>query len=284
MRVGIGLVLVMVAACAPAVALAAPGTASGTLNYQGAEWKVADGIAYVRGEGKEAKTVVTFSSVPYDRRDFARDRVIDEDDLQAHWQRHPQARGFELRIPNAAREDFSIAHYYEGGASNGTSIPRSRTVKVGTGKGARASGAVVDPYDESGRVTFDVPVEGEVPPSVEYLPDDGGEPGVVVVAFMEARTQDQYARMASLIHPRREALLDPAKPAVSRFFRAAQRTTGCRNLIGFRGGYTYDDEALVAYGCQYGNEGERELRGVAVLARAGTAWRIVGFLTERIYE
>jgi len=256
---------------------------SGSVTFEGKTWNPVDAIAYVDGEGDEAETVLVFSSVAFDRRDFARDRVIDDADLTWHWSSNPTAYGYRVKVKADPAEQLNVDNIYDGGSSSGTYIERPRTLRIAGGKAPRISGSLAQPDGGTDyALKFDVPVEGEVAPSVEYLPEDGGEPGKVVTEFMDARTNDQYARMAGMLHPRREALIAADKPVSSRFFRWAQRGTQCRKLIGFTGGYVYGDEALVAHACDYGDE--RELRGVTLLYREDGAWRVVAFLPENIYE
>ena len=256
--------------------------ASGSATYEGNTWTVADAIAFSEGDGEDTRTVLVFSSVPFDRKDFSRDRVIDDEDTSWHFQSHPDARGFRIRVKRAAGEQLDVDHL-SGNSSSGTYIDRPRTLRVTSGKSPRISGKLAEPEaSNSFSLEFDVPVEGEVEAAVDYLPEDGGEPGKLVTEFMDARAKDQYARMMGMIHPQRDALIAADKPVRSRYFRGVQRPTMCRELLGFTGGYVYGEEALVAYACAY--QEERELRGVALLARDGEAWKVVGFVPERIYE
>lgn len=261
---------------------AAATRSSGSATNEGTTWTVADAIAFSEGDGEDARTVLVFSSVPFDRKDFARDRVIDADDPEWHFKIHPDARGFRLKLKAAAGEQADVDHL-SGASSSGTYIDRPRSVRVSGGKAPRIAGKLADPDGGNAYAfDFDVPIEGEVEPSVDYLPDDGGEPGKVVTEFMDAHGKNEYARMFAMIHPQRDALLDHDKPTHSRYFAGAQRRTSCKKLLGFTGGYVYAEEALVAYSCPYSDD--QELRGIAVLARAGAEWKVVGFLPENIYE
>jgi hypothetical protein len=253
---------------------------AGQATYEGHAWTAVDAIAYREGEGEGAKTVVVFSSVPFDRTDFARDQAIDAGDTEWHFPAHAEAYGFRLRVPDDTESRFDVDHLH-GAVSSGTYLERTRSVRVATGKAPRISGTLKDAggaYD----FTFDVPVDGQIEASFDGLPQGGGEPGKRVTEFMEALGQNQYSRLASMLHPKRHEFLAPDTVAPSRWLDGAQRRTSCRELQRLTGGYVVGNESLVGFACPYGDD--KELHGVAVLYRDGSEWKIVGFLQESIHE
>jgi hypothetical protein len=54
--------------------------AEGSLQYEGGDWKVADAIAYARGD----EISVSLSNIPFDREAFMADGKIDQFDLLRH--------------------------------------------------------------------------------------------------------------------------------------------------------------------------------------------------------
>lgn len=271
---------VMLLALGSAASVAAESRSNAKVSFRGNAWTAADAIAFGDGAGRKARTIVVFSSVAFDRKDFTRDGVIDERDIAWHWDAHPNARGFRMTIPAASGDRVDAMHVYDGGSQSGAGIDRPRGIRLVAGKVPRIAGKLKD-EDGAYDLDFDLAVEGKVEPAVDYLPDDGGEPGKAVGAFMEARAADAYSRMASLIHPKRDVLMAKDAPR-TRYLAAASRATSCRKLTAITGGHVFADEALVGFSCDYGQE--RELRGVAVLARDGADWKVVGFLQERIHE
>jgi hypothetical protein len=257
---------------------------SGQVTAGDKPWQIADGIAYQTELDPQVTTVVVLTQAGLDRDGFARDGLIDSDDIQGHFMA-TRSNGLELTIP-AKGKTYSVAFWKDSGSS-GTQVG-AQELKITVHTAQRVAGSLNINYQgNSAKITFDLPVTTKVKSTSKPLPVDAGEPGKALAAYLDAHSRRDDAAMSALTHPDQARLLagDGAVAQENLGIGRIQKDFSCRQFAKFDGGSQFHEEALVEFVCNGATRPRKEtIVGTAVLRQSSGTWRFVGVGSQRIFE
>lgn len=238
--------------------------AKGTVALKGATFTVADAVAYKTNDGVE----VALLPAAFDRKAAARDLKINDFDIMRMGKAH-----ITLRID--ADGSFSCINYSTGAGGGSTcSSDYAKGLSLTARTPQRVAGTFRLKADgDSADVTFDLPVESDVPRPGVALPADGGEPGAAVIAHFTAIEKNDFKALKATTRPEQLAMIEAAeKSGEAREMFKMMREMSPRK-VKVTGGTVDGDAALVDF---EGVEGGRTVKGIAECVRISGTWYMSG--------
>jgi hypothetical protein len=259
-------------AAPPAVIAEAPprrgAAASGTVDFKGSSWSVADAIAYPADENT---IEVALSNKPFDRKEFVKDGKIDSFDIMHH-QMDAHASSVTLKIQgNGSLSCIDYQLEAGGGSSCGTT--QSQALKLAK-KTDDAIGGTFSYHDGADKidVRFDLPITREAKRSGSALPAGGGAPGTAVLAHFAAMRTGDFEKLKAVSSPDKRKEMESTKmeesdkKAMLEFLKAMAASD-----VKILGGTIDGDTALVDY--QGKRDGE-SVKGTAEVKQVGGKWYV----------
>lgn len=261
--------------CSAASAFAKDG-ATGTVTIDGQSWPVADAIATMEGEDLQ----IVFAQHKWDRAAWADDGEFGTFDLMEY---EGDADGQSLSVDIDEEEGGYGGHnirYSMGSSSGGYSSDYEPSVVLTSRTAERVAGTVkMAGEDLVTDVSFDLPIQktGPLARAGTPLPADGGEPGKVLRAVVDATLAGDVDKMTALSHPERRAGIVEAKKAgqIEEMLTMAKLFTPKIKRI--TGGTMDGDKAWVEF---VGDEGGSEVKGTGTLVRVNGGWYLEGIQTR----
>lgn len=261
--------------CSAAGAFARDG-ATGTVSIDGQSWAVADAIATMEGEDLQ----IVFAQHKWDRAAWADDGEFGTFDLMEY---EGDADGQSLSVDIDEEKGTYGGHnirYSMGSSSGGYSSDYEPSVVLTSRTAERVAGTVkMQGGDLVTDVSFDLPIQktGPLARAGTPLPADGGEPGKVLRAVVDATLAGDVDKMTALSHPERRAGIEEAKKAgqIEEMLTMAKLFTPRIKRI--TGGTVDGDKAWVEF---VGDEGGSEVKGTGTLVRVNGGWYLEGIQTR----
>ena len=251
--------------------LAAPGLladAAGMINVRGANFTVADAVAYKADDGIE----VAFLPAALDRKEAAKDRKIDTFDLM-----HGDGRYLALIV--GADGAFSCINYSTGkGGGSACNSDYTAALTLTTRTADRVAGRFhLKGADDTADVTFDLKVESTVAPSGTPLPPDGGEPGRAVLAHFAAIEKNDFKALKALAQPDQRAMMEAAEKAGEAKEMFEMMRAMSPRKVKLVGGTVDGNDAVVDFEAV---EDGKPIKGYAEVVRVGSTWYMTGSSTR----
>jgi hypothetical protein len=266
---------------AAALALACAGAAAkdgatGTVTIDGKSWPVADAIALMDGEDLQ----IVFAQAQWDRAEWADDGEFGTFDL---FEFAGDAEAQQLNVDIDEEKGTYSGHnirYSGSSSSGGYSSDYESSVTLTSRTADRVAGTVkMKGTDLATDVAFDLPITktGPLARAGTPLPADGGEPGKVLRAVVDATLAGDVDKMTELSHPDRRAGIEAAKKAgeIDQMLTMAKLFTPKIKKV--TGGTVDGDKAWVEF---VGDEGGSEVKGTGTLTRMNGKWYLEGIQTR----
>lgn len=255
---------------------AAKDGASGTVTIDGNSWPVADAIALLDGEDLQ----IVFAQHKWDRAAWADDGEFGTFDL---FEFADDAEGQSLNVDIDEETGKYGGHnirYSGSSSSGGYSSDHEPSVTLTSRTAERVAGTVkMKGSDVASDVSFDLPITktGPLARAGTPLPADGGEPGKVLHAVVDATLAGDVDKMTELSHPERRAGIEEAKKAGEIDQMLAMAKLFTPKIKKIDGGTVNGDKAWVEF---TGDEGGSEVKGTGTLVRMGGKWYLEGIQTR----
>jgi hypothetical protein len=260
-----------------APALAEP-AASGSVRLGGADWQVADVVAYPDDEEIE----VVFSNVAFDRAAMAADGKVDSFDALRH-----EGNSLTLNIAtDGPTMCLDMMTRSENGSSGGSTCnsdyPPTITISARSADHIAGSMRYGDVDGEHVHLDFNVAIEGgstggAVARPGTPLPADGGAPAVAMLAHFAAVSAGDWEKLKALSHPDRRTMMEASEAAGehTKLFEFLQMVAP--KDIKITGGMQDGEQAQVDYEAK---EDGRTVQGTADLVQFEGRWYFVGSTTR----
>jgi hypothetical protein len=253
------LVLAIVAHAAPLFA-----DAKGRVHIKGADFTVAEAVAYTSDDGVE----VALLSGPFDRKEAAKDGKIDSMDMF-------RLRGANVTLKIGRDGSFSCLDWKSsqgGGSTCNSDFTKALTLTANTAD--RVAGTLkLNASGDSADVTFDVQVESTATRSGTALPAGGGEPGKAALAHFAAIEKGDFAALKATAPPdvRQKMEASEKDGHAKEMFEMMREFTPRRVRI--LGGTIDGNEATLDFDGVVDNQPQK---GEVDLVRVGGAWFVKG--------
>jgi hypothetical protein len=250
--------------------------ATGSVTIGGQSWPVADAVATLDGEDLQ----IVFAQHKWDRAAWADDGEFGSFDLMEY---EGDGDGQSLTIDVDEDDGGYGGHtvrFSAGSTSGGYSSDYEQSVALATRSPERVAGTVkLQGDDLAADVAFDLPVlkTGPLARAGSPLPADGGEPGKVLRAVIDATLAGDVDGMSKYSRPERRAGIEDAKKAGQLDEMLTMAKLFTPKLKRITGGTQDGDKAWVEF---VGDEGGSEVKGTGTLVRVDGNWYLEGIQTR----
>ncbi len=167
--------------------------AHGSVNFNGAQWQVADVVAMQEHDG----VLLSLSDKPYNRSEFAIDGKLDSFDILRH-------NGHTLTLKIDHNGPTSCVDFTNPG-SGGSKCSSEFATAIALSKNDAQQVVGVMHWGKADaeqiEVEFACPIENKLARNGTALPEDGGEPGKAVQAHFAAIASGDLAQIKAQTHP-----------------------------------------------------------------------------------
>lgn len=238
--------------------------ATGQVRFKGADFKVADAVAYQGDDGVE----VALLSTAFDRAAAGKDQKIDTFDVM-------RTRGANLTLKVGRDGGLGCIDYSPGnGGGSACNGDFAKGLKLTANTADRIAGTFrlksgADVVD----VAFDLKVESTVARAGTALPPDGGEPGKAVLAHFAALEKGDFKALKATAPPEQRAMMDASeKSGEAKEMFQLLRDISPRK-VRLTGGTVDGDRAFVDF---EGTADGQVVKGVADVVRLDGKWYFKG--------
>lgn len=262
----------LVAAALVALAMAAPaarGEVQGQVSLKGANFAVADAVAYRTEDGIE----VALLPVAFDRTAAAKDQKIDSFDVMRMGKAY-----ITLRIGNDG--SFNCIDYSPGqGGGSACNSDYATALALTTRTAERVAGTFrLKAGGDAADVKFDLKVESAVSRSGTALPANGGEPGRAVLAHFSAIEKNDFEALKVTARPGQRGHMESAEKSGEAKAMFKMMRDMSPQKVKVTGGTVDGDAAMVDF---EGVSDGRRVSGVAECVRIGGKWYMKGSSTRQ---
>ena len=240
--------------------------AKGSIHINGEAWQVVDVLAIQNNNNKN----IIFTDHPFNRDAFTADGKLDNFDLLRH-KGHTLTLNFEGINPNSC---IDYTNNNGAGSKCSTDFPDSITLKTNTESGI--SGAIQwgEQNTDHIQVTFEVPWSSNHKRVGEPLPENGGEPGAVLLAYFSALANGHFEAIKAELLPDHVDVTKANKRGEKLESISLARALSPKS-IKILDGTLYGEHAVIHFSGHYaGTNPPESMKGVAELVLYQERWYV----------